>query len=99
MMNIFRLAPDPAPHDRLLPREFAYLTAQLGAARLNWAGAEPQLRLARLRSTYEPQLHAISQYLLLPLPGWSPSPAPDNWQGGEDGGLARELIDSGRPGG
>jgi hypothetical protein len=97
MMNILRLTPEMLPVDRLSAQAFEDFTATLEASQLRWQGADARLRLQRLRSTYEPHIHAISQYLVLPLPGWSPTAEPDNWQSGEDGELARELADVARP--
>ena len=38
-------------------------------------------RLADLRAMYEPYINVLSDYLLMPLPGWLPKPrAIDNWQ-------------------
>jgi ion channel len=37
--------------------------------------------LAQLRSMYEPYLAVLSEYLMMPLPGWAPkSQVTDNWQ-------------------
>ena len=37
--------------------------------------------LAELREMYEPYIEVLSEYLLMPLPGWLPKPrAIDNWQ-------------------
>jgi Ion channel len=37
--------------------------------------------LTELRSMYEPYTEVLSQYLMMPLPGWLPKPrATDNWQ-------------------
>ncbi len=92
-INILRLKPSEV-EDRLPAEGFQRLTRMLREAELEWRDGDAEMRLAKLRSTYEPYLHAISQYLLLPLPGWAPSAERDNWQGGQDGRLARALIDS-----
>jgi hypothetical protein len=94
MTNILQLAPLAPPVDRLPSKAFDDLTATLSAAELAWQQDNAELRLATLRSTYEPYLYAIAQYLVLPLPGWSPSEAPDNWQSDEHGRLAKALIDT-----
>jgi hypothetical protein len=93
MINILRLPPIAVPADRLPALEFALLSAALRNADLRWCDGDAEARLAKLRSTYEPYLHAIAQYLVLPLPGWVPSAERDNWQSGHDGTLARKLID------
>jgi hypothetical protein len=92
MMNILRLEPLEAA-DRLPAGAFAALSAVLQDAGLGWREDDAEVRLAKLRSTYEPYLQAIAQYLVLALPGWAPSAERDNWQSGNDGTLARKLID------
>jgi hypothetical protein len=38
-------------------------------------------RLAAIRSTYEPYLRGLSEYLLMGMPGWAPERgALDNWE-------------------
>lgn len=38
-------------------------------------------RLAAIRSTYEPYLRELSEYLLMGMPGWAPERgALDNWE-------------------
>jgi hypothetical protein len=61
---------------------------------LPWQEGNAETRLAKLRLTYEPYFYAIAQYLVLSLPEWSPTAAPDNWQRGDHGKLAKELIDT-----
>ncbi len=94
MANIMQLSPVPPPADRLSSEAYQDITATLKAAGLPWEGGDAEMKLAELRSTYEPYLYAIATYLVLPVPGWSPSAAPDNWQRGDHGKLARELIDT-----
>jgi len=97
MTNILRLNPSEPPSDRLSLQAFEDLTATLIASDLDWQEGDPESRLAKLRLTYEPYLYAIAQYLVLPLPEWLPSAAPDNWQSGDHGQLAKELIDTSQP--
>ncbi len=97
MMNILRLTPEEPPEDRLSKRRFEYLTSTLKLAHLLWQEDDAQMRLAQLRSTYEPYMYAISQYLLQPLPGWTPTDTPDNWQSGADADLVKALTDLSEP--
>jgi len=44
-------------------------------------GRDADEELGRLRRMYEPYIHALSEYLLMPLPGWiAPPGQKDNWQ-------------------
>jgi hypothetical protein len=94
MTNILRLGPVGPPADRLSSQAFEDITATLTAAHLPWQEGNAETRLAKLRLTYEPYFYAIAQYLVLSLPEWSPTAAPDNWQSGDHGKLAKELIDT-----
>ena len=52
---------------------------QAGVALRNEPGDKETL--ADLRAMYEPYINVLSDYLLMPLPGWLPKPrAIDNWQ-------------------
>jgi hypothetical protein len=43
--------------------------------------AETERRLEELRAMYEPYVHALSEWLLMPLPPWIlPPDAIDNWK-------------------
>jgi hypothetical protein len=74
----------PLEHDglRLTDDELAQLRAHLSAQGLllsEDAGDAQTLR--DLRALYEPYTQVLSQYLMMPLPGWMPKPrASDNWQ-------------------
>ena len=41
-------------------------------------GVEADDKLKRLRATYEPAAHALSAFLLMPLPPWMPPPGTDD---------------------
>lgn len=59
--------------DRLDDDEFERLRVMLeGAGAILGSGSEAQEKLARLRSTYEPAVQALADYLLMPLPPWMP---------------------------
>jgi hypothetical protein len=74
----------PLQHDglRLTDEELARLRSQLssqGVVLSQEAGDAQTLR--DLRALYEPYTQVLSQYLMMPLPGWMPkAKASDNWQ-------------------
>lgn len=71
---VFRLKPVAAAADRLPPDEEERLERLLaaGGVRLRAADA-PRAELRALRATYEPYVEALSRFLLMKLPGWTPS--------------------------
>ena len=77
MAHTFRHMPQAsagAGPDRLPGPELARLRRLLDKdARLR-TGREADEKLARLRTTYEPSLHALSGFLLMPLAPWLPPP-------------------------
>jgi hypothetical protein len=75
---------DPAPGDRLPEAEWNALRESLAAAgirvKADEAGRE---KLTKLRSMYEPYVHAIGRNMMLTLPPWRYASKPrDNWQAG-----------------
>ena len=82
LAQVFDTSPVEFSGDRLGAEEFARLRSTLGEAGVmltNDPGDEKTL--AELREMYEPYIEVLSQYLLMPLPGWLPKPkAIDNWQ-------------------
>lgn len=75
---------NPAPPERLTDEQFESLRAALDAAGLRLKTDETaHAKLAKLRSMYEPYVHATAQNLMLTLPPWIPSEKKrDNWQAG-----------------
>ncbi len=72
--HIFHLPAEGAPH-AVRPAaapELARLRGLLRAETLLLGEADADERLRRLRATYEPAAHGISEYLLMPLPAWMP---------------------------
>src|SRR5947208_13420371 len=74
----------PLEHDgtRMTAEHLVELRAQL-AAREVMVSVEPEdeKTLNDLRALYEPYTRVLSQYLLMPLPGWLPKErVSDNWQ-------------------
>jgi hypothetical protein len=68
--------------NRLHAMELARLKERLAESNLEILPTrQSEERLAELRSMYERHAEALSRYLLMPLPAWTPpSGAPDNWQ-------------------
>jgi hypothetical protein len=75
---------DAAYADRLPAAEYEALRDALGAAGLKLRSDEyGREKLAKLRSMYEPYVHATAQNLMLTLPPWQhPEKVRDNWQAG-----------------
>lgn len=74
----------PLKHDglRLTDEEFGRLRSQLSSQGvvLSQEAGDAQT-LNDLRALYEPYTQVLSQYLMMPLPGWMPKArASDNWQ-------------------
>jgi len=75
---------DPTAPDRLPDDEFEVLRASLEAADLRLRSDEyGREKLAKLRSMYEPYVHATGRNLMLTLPAWRHvEKTRDNWQAG-----------------
>lgn len=82
LCQVFDAPPVPPPADRLPPADVARLHAMVREASLPAQDGDTATRqLADFRRMYEPYLNALSERLLMPLPGWLPAPAArDNWQ-------------------
>jgi hypothetical protein len=82
LTNVFGAAPRAATTERLSP-EAALRLREIVTSRglASTAPADAAARLTAIRSSYEPYLVALSTYLLMPLPPWTPAPgATDNWE-------------------
>ena len=62
------------PPDRLPPDALARLRHLLDQTVHLRSGPDTDEKLLRLRATYEPSAHALSAFLLMPLPAWMPPP-------------------------
>ena len=82
LAQIFNTPPDNAKVDRLPTETFQHLRAQLTDFGFNLPNdGLAEAKLAGLRSMYEPYVHALATYLLLPLPEWiSTEYSLDDWQ-------------------
>ena len=97
MSRVFETKPATSV-DRLSRTDFQKLAACLSEAGLAWSNPhDAERRLASLRATYEPLLEVLSDYLLLPLPGWLPAGTMrDDRQQGVDGTAAPWVFERSR---
>jgi voltage-gated potassium channel Kch len=73
---VFRLEPASPPDDRLPAAEEKRLESVLAAVGLRLRSDDASVAtFMSLRSTYEPYVHALSSFLLMPLPAWIPPEA------------------------
>src|SRR5262249_19055380 len=83
LAQVFGTTPHDPHYDRLPPAEFARMRDNLQAHGISLrSSSECHDRLLTLRNMYEPYVHALSEYLLMPLPGWqiADRSSADNWQ-------------------
>jgi hypothetical protein len=75
---------DPNAADRMTEENFQSLRETLAGVGLNLRSTdEARVKLARLRSMYEPYIHSTAVNLMVSLPPWQhPSKTRDNWQAG-----------------
>ena len=82
LARVFNQIPRPPQSDRLPQGELTRLKQTLAAAGMPLkqdAGVDQHLE--HLRQMYEPYVHALAEFLLMPLPAWvPPAGAKDNWQ-------------------
>jgi hypothetical protein len=96
LSRILAVKPQAMAEARLTSSDYAQMRAELnesGMLLVDDQGAED--KLSEFRSTYEPFLIGLAEYLLLTLPGWLPSPEVlDNWQNNPRGRSAKHLVDA-----
>lgn len=75
---------DPATPERMTDAEYEGLRSTLNGSGLNLRSDEyAHEKLAKLRSMYEPYVHATAGNLMITLPPWKhPEKLRDNWQAG-----------------
>src|ERR1700736_3995473 len=75
---------DPKALDRMTEENFRSLRETLAGVGLKLRSTdEARLKLAKLRSMYEPYIHSTAVNLMVSLPPWQhPSKTRDNWQAG-----------------
>ncbi len=96
MGRSLHITPERAPADRLPHQAYLRMEALFQSAEVNWkSGSGAEETLAALRATYEPMLHAIADYLLIPLPSWiaSETDGADHWEQGRRGAIAGKLVE------
>jgi len=78
---VFQLQPTAPPVDRLSPAESRRLQTFLVAAGVQLRADETSTtKLTTLRATYEPYVHALSDFLSMALPDWvPPDGTKDSW--------------------
>ena len=78
---IFRLSPVSPAVDRLPRPEAEHLEAVLAASGIRLRTDDASMaNFNALRARYEPLVHSLSNFLLMPLPEWIPAAdAPDRW--------------------
>lgn len=93
MTKVLGLSPVTSGANRLPADKYVEFFQRLSAIGLSATDADAEQRLAAFRTTYEPFLLSLSRFLMLKLPDWLPTDAPDNWQTSAKGQLAKQLID------
>lgn len=80
--HVFNTSPHEPHQDRLPAQELSGLRASLSAHGISLpGGSSNDEKLRAFRRMYEPYVHALSVYLLMPLPDWQlGSQSADNWQ-------------------
>jgi Ion channel len=80
--HVFNTSPHELHRDRLPADELARLRENLATHGISvQSGHAADEKLRALRHMYEPYVHSLSTYLLMPLPGWQiGSQSSDNWQ-------------------
>jgi hypothetical protein len=84
----------PVGEERLSATDYAAMVESFAAAGLTWnGGLQGEETLAAVRATYEPQLAALADHLLIDVPGWvAGADSPDHWERGPRGIIARRLV-------
>ena len=72
---------------------FNAIAEELRKAGLFFSDHDAEKKIAAFRATYEPFLLGLSDYLLLPLPGWMAADGLDNWQNSPRGRSAKSLVE------
>ncbi len=95
LCRVFHMKISKTSTHRLDSETFSLMQAQLEDSGLTFSDPEDvEVRLAALRSTYEPFLSALSQRFMLALPPWAREDELDNWQRSQGGSRAREIVDA-----
>jgi hypothetical protein len=92
MSTVLQLTTEHLEMERRMSDRKFDLASVLKEAGIEPAQADIVQRLDDFRATYEPFLIVLSDFLLLDLPDWLPTDAPDNWQSSVHGTLATQLL-------
>jgi hypothetical protein len=93
LSRIFNIQPRTQADAREPGFDFQAVSDELGKAGLFFSDPDAEQKVAAFRATYEPFLLGLSEYLLLPLPGWLPTESLDNWQNSPRGRSAKQLVE------
>jgi Ion channel len=93
LSRVFDIQPRAQPDARFPAFDFKAVSDELGKAGLFFSDNDAEAKVAAFRATYEPFLVGLSDYLLLPLPGWLPTETLDNWQNSPRGRRAKQLVE------
>jgi hypothetical protein len=93
LSRVFDIQPRAQADARRPGFDFQAVSDELGKAGLTFSDSDAEQKVAAFRATYEPFLVGLSEYLLLPLPGWLPTESLDNWQNSPRGRRAKQLVD------
>jgi hypothetical protein len=93
LSRIFDIQPRTQADVREPAFNFNALAEELGRAGLLFSDQDAEKKIAAFRATYEPFLLGLSDYLLLPLPGWVAADGLDNWQNSPRGRSAKSLVE------
>jgi hypothetical protein len=82
LAHVFNTKPHMPHQDRLPRSEFDRMCNNLSLSGIILEHSDAAVaRLEKLRSMYEPYVHALSEHLLMPLPQWEvAAKSADNWQ-------------------
>lgn len=94
LCRVFDIQPRSDAAARTPQCDFQSVADELSKAGLYFSDEDAEAKLSAFRATYEPFLVGLSEYLLLPLPGWLPSDSLDNWQKSPRGRRAKKLVEA-----
>ncbi len=82
LSQLFNTPPTETRENRLPPEEFSRLQDMLAASGITIRDpVNAEIKLMHLRRMYEPYVHSLSRYLLMPLPKWvTKLENVDDWQ-------------------
>jgi hypothetical protein len=96
LSRVLAVKPQVMAEARLTSADYAQMRTELkNSGMIIVDDEDAEDRLTEFRSTYELFLIGLSEYLLLTLPGWLPTPEVlDNWQNSPRGRSAKRLVDA-----